>query len=134
MIGNIGSLQQIYDKVTELNRNNNLLKAKYENDAKYARTHKRILERVGTQNFVSFQSSRESEICETLLDIKKQTDETVLMNNKILNNESYFEQLLMKMVIDSFMKSKINLEPDSAKYINNLLVKEYVNEYQGVYQ
>ncbi len=31
---NIGSLQRIYDKVTELNRKNNLLKAKYENDAK----------------------------------------------------------------------------------------------------
>jgi type I restriction enzyme R subunit len=45
MRNNIGSLQQIYDKVTELNRKNNLLKAKYENDAKYARMHKRILEK-----------------------------------------------------------------------------------------
>ena len=60
---NIGSLQQIFDKVTELNRKNNLLKAKYENDAKYARIHKRILEK-GTM------TKRESEICETLLEIK----------------------------------------------------------------
>ena len=45
---NIASLQQIYDKITELNRRNNLLKAKYANDAKYARTHKRIL---GTRNY-----------------------------------------------------------------------------------
>jgi type I restriction enzyme R subunit len=37
MKNNIGSLQQIYDKVQNLNRKNNLLKAKYENDAKYAR-------------------------------------------------------------------------------------------------
>ena len=43
---NIASLQQIYDdKITELNRKNSLLKAKYENDAKYARTHKRVLEK-----------------------------------------------------------------------------------------
>ena len=44
---NIGSLQQIYDKVNELNRKNNLLKAKYENDTKYTRPHKRIIEKGG---------------------------------------------------------------------------------------
>ena len=62
---NIVSLQQIFDRVTELNRRNNLLKAKYENDAKYARIHKRILEKGNI-------SKQESEICETLMDIKKQ--------------------------------------------------------------
>ena len=85
MKNNIGSLQQIYDKVTELNRKNNLLKAKYENDAKYARMHKRILEKGNI-------SKRESEICETLLDIKKQADDKVLINTKLLENESYFDQ------------------------------------------
>jgi hypothetical protein len=32
----------------------------------------------------------------------------------------------------SFDKIKVPLEPDSAKFINNLLVREYINEYQGV--
>jgi len=121
---NIGSLQQIYDKVKELNRKNNLLKAKYENDTKYARTHKRILEKGNI-------SKRESEICETLLDIKKHVDEKVLINTKILDNESYFEKLLIQMVIGSFDKTKIDLEPESAKYINNCLAKEYIREYRG---
>lgn len=44
---NIGSLQQIYDSVAELNRQNNLLKTKYQNDPKYARIHKRIKEKGG---------------------------------------------------------------------------------------
>ena len=121
---NIVSLQQIFDSVTELNRRNNLLKAKYENDAKYARIHKRILEKGNI-------SKQESAICDTLMDIKEQADEKVLINTKLLNNESYFEQLLIQMVIKGFDKSKINLEPASAKYINNCLVKEYINEYQG---
>jgi len=121
---NIASLQQIFDKVTELNRRNNLLKAKYENDAKYARTHKRIME----QGVIS---KKESEICETLMDIKKQADERVLINTKLLNNESYFEQLMIQMVIKGFEKTTIDLEPDAAKYINNCIVKEYINEYQG---
>ena len=122
---NIGALQQIYDKVTELNRKNNLLKAKYENDTKYARIHKRILERGNI-------SKRESEICETLLNIKQQADDKVLINSRMLNNESYFDQLLMKMVLDGFGKNNIKLEPESAKYINHLVVKEYINEYQGI--
>ena len=126
MKNNIGSLQQIYDKVTELNRKNNLLKAKYENDAKYARMHKRIVEKGNI-------SKRESEICETLMDIKQQVDDRVLINTQMLNNESYFDKLMIQMVIGSFGKSKIELDPDSAKYINSCLVKEYINEYQGKY-
>lgn len=122
---NIASLQQIFDKVQELNRKNNLLKAKYENDAKYARLHKRIVERGNI-------SKRESEINETLLDIKQDADEKVLINTKLLDNESYFEKLLMQLVIKGFGKTSIDLEPDSATYINNCLVKEYVNEYQGI--
>ena len=86
MVKNIGLLQNIYDKITELNHKNNLLKAKYENDAKYARMHKRILEKGNI-------SKRESEICDTLMDIKKQVDEKILINTQMLNNESYFDKL-----------------------------------------
>jgi type I restriction enzyme R subunit len=126
MKNNIGSLQQIYDKVTELNRKNKLLKAKYENDAKYARMHKRIFEKGSI-------SKKESEICNTLLDIKKQADDKVLINTKLLENESYFSKLMTQTVVRSFAKSRIDLDPESAKYINSCLVKEYMNEYQGEY-
>ena len=121
---NIASLQQIFDSVSELNRKNNLLKAKYESDAKYARVHKRVLE-AGTI------SKKESEICETLIDIKKQADEKVLINTRLLNNESYFEQLMGQMVIASFEKAKVKLDADSARFINSCIVNEYINEYQG---
>lgn len=121
---NIRSLQQIHDKVAELNRKNNLLRAKYQNDPKYTRLHKRILERRDI-------SKRESEIYETLSEIKKQADERVLINTKMLDNEGYFGQLLIQLVVGSFDKMKVKLEPDSARYINNLLVREYMSEYQG---
>lgn len=122
---NIGSLQQIFDKVSELNRKNNLLKAKYENDAKYARVHKRIMENGKT-------TKRESEIYETLMDIKVQADEKVLLNNNMLTNEGFFNQLMLQMVVNSFKKAHINLESDSARYINGCVVKEYINEFQGI--
>lgn len=126
MKNNIADLQHIFEKVTELNRKNDLLKAKYENDAKYARTHKRIMEKGGL-------SKGKSEIHETLLDVKKQADEKILINNKLLSNESFFNQLMIQMVIKSFDKTSIQLEPDSAKYINNCIVKEYISEYQGTH-
>jgi type I restriction enzyme R subunit len=125
MKGNIGSLQQIFDEVTELNRRNNLLKAKYENDAKYARMHKRIVEKGDI-------SKRESEIHETLLDIKKNADEKVVINTKLMENEGYFENLMIQLVVNGFTKTKTKLEPESAKYINGCLVREYLNEYKGL--
>lgn len=121
---NIGSLEKIYDKVMELNRRNNLLKAKYENDAKYTRLHKRIIERGNI-------SKREGEIYDSLVEIKKQADEKALINNQMLNNESYFEKLLLQMVYEGFEKIKVHLETDSARFINALLAKEYISEFQG---
>ena len=121
---NIGSLQQIYDAVTELNRKNNLLKDKYKSDRKYARLHKRIWEKQGI-------TKRESELYNALIGIKESVDEKVLLNYNILNNDGYFERLVMPNVIQSFDEMKVQLEPDSAHYINGLLVKEYMNEYQG---
>lgn len=122
---NIGALEKIYQKVLELNRRNNLLRAKYENDAKYARIHKRIMEKGKI-------SKRESEVQQVLLDIKKKTDEKVLLNTNLLNNDGFFSGTVMQLLVNSFDKIKIALEPDSARFINNLLVREYINEYQGI--
>lgn len=122
---NIGALEQIYNKVVELNRRNNLLKLKYENDTKYARVHKRIIENGKI-------STKESEICNILLSIKRKADEKVLINNRLLNNEGYFDNLMMGIVVDGFDHSRVKLEPDSARYLNRCFVKEYMNEYQGV--
>lgn len=121
---NITFLQQIFDKVAELNRKNNLLKAKYENDEKYTRMHKRIMEQGNI-------SKTESEICETLSNVKKQIDEKVLINNRMLENEGFFDGLMTQTVINGFDSTKVNLEPESAKYISNYLTKEYISEYLG---
>ena len=122
---NIAALQQIYDKVTELNRKNNLLKAKYENDAKYARTHKRLVERGNV-------SKRESVIYETLMEIKHLVDDKVLINTRLLDSEAFFRGIVMNDVIKSFGKTGVKLDAESAKYVNNCLVEEYRSEYLGV--
>jgi type I restriction enzyme, R subunit len=121
---NIGSLQKIYDEITELNRRNNLLKAKYENDAKYARIHKRVLEDGGA-------SKRESDIFASLMEIKKQADEKVIENQRMLSNEGYFLQFMSPLVIGGFEQHGMVLDAQSARHINGAVVNEYVNEYSG---
>lgn len=123
MTANIGALNAIHDKVKELNRQNNLLRAKYRGDAKYTRIHKRLHER-GTI------TQAERNLVEALGGIKQQADEQVLQNTQLLDNESYFGRMMMPLVIGEFQtRQKITLNPDAARTINQLVVTEYMNEF-----
>jgi len=125
MKNNIDILEDLYNRITELNRKNSLLKAKYENDEKYARIHKRIVEKGGI-------SQKETEINAVLNLIKKKADERVLVNSNMLENEGYFEQLVGQIVVTSFEDSNINVGADSVKDLSKYVAKEYINEYEGV--
>ena len=108
-------------KIKELNRQNNLLSNKYNNDPKYARIHKRLLERGNI-------SKRESKIFEALEGVKIDADKKVLSNTDMLNNESYFERMMIFNVIKRFKdEQKIELNADATKYINKLLYYSYIN-------
>lgn len=122
---NIGALTKIYQKIKELNRQNNLLKEKYNSDPKYSRIHKRILNNGSI-------SVKESKIFEALKTVKHYADIQVLQSTRLLENESYFSSQMMKLVIEQFKnENNINLNAESARYINNLVVSEYINEFYG---
>lgn len=123
---NIGSLNKIYEQILGLNRQNNLLRDRYENDPKYARIHKRVMESGKL-------SQTERKICEALRRIKAKADSMVLQNTRILYNESYFENNMVRLLTDEFQKQqKIALNAPVSQYINNLVVKEYMNEFNGM--
>ena len=72
----------------------------------------------------------ERRIFEALTDVKIQADEQVLQNTQLLDNDSYFERMMMPLVIGEFQtRHKINLNPDVSRYINQLVVTEYMNEF-----
>ena len=120
---NIEFLNKIFNKVDKLNRENNFLASKYNNDEKFARVHKRII------NSKKFKEN-ERQIHEALSGVKFTADEALMQNNLLLNNESYFEKKIMPVVIDNFKnKNKINIDPNSSKFINKLIVKEYMQEF-----
>jgi len=123
---NISTLKQIHDKIKELNRLNNLLSEKYNNDKKFVRIHKRIKER-------SDISLKEIQILNCLSVIKNETDNQVLQNNNIVEKEAYFNTFVLKLVVNNFSKEKdLKLNPETSKYINNLIIKEYLDEFHNI--
>ncbi len=125
MESNIAALNELYNKSKELERKNQLLKAKYDNDEKYARLHKRLMEKDPL-------TESESKLFEALKGLKTEVDNHIHQNSKMLDNENYIEKMMSRLVIDQFKnKLHIPINATTTKRINNLLVKEYINEYHG---
>jgi type I restriction enzyme R subunit len=123
---NITLIEDIYAKVTDLNRRNNLLLAKYDNDKKYARVHKRLMQKRSNST-----PKEEMKICEALQDIKKEADENVLNNSNVVKNEGFFKRMIKQLVSLIFDDKKINIDTNTTDSINNLIVDEYLKEYNG---
>jgi len=122
---NINALNEIYTKAKELERKNQLLRAKYSNDEKYARLHKRLMEKDPLTN-------SESKLFEVLSGLKKEVDAKILQNAQILENESFVERMMMRLVIDQFNnKHNLSLDVETSERINSMIVKEYMNEFLG---
>lgn len=123
---NIKELDKIYNEAREIERKNQLLKAKYDNDEKYARLHKRLMEKDPL-------TESESKLFDALQGLKKEVDALILQNSNVLENESYIETMMMRMVINQLnTKSQFGLDVEKSKRINSLIVKEYINEYHGI--
>jgi type I restriction enzyme R subunit len=123
---NINSLNDIYEKSKELERQNQLLKAKYDNDEKYARLHKRLMEKDPL-------TDSESKLFEALNSLKTEVDNQIEKNAKILDNENFVGKMIMGLVIDQFKnKHHMPLTATTTKRIKGLIVKEYMNEYHGL--
>jgi type I restriction enzyme R subunit len=122
---NINALNSIYERHKEIERRNQLYRTKYGNDEKFARIHKRLMEKEPL-------TPKESKLFEVLNSLKNEVDTQILQNSNILENESFVEKMILRIVVDQFMKKhQIPLDPDTSKRINSIIVKEYMNEFMG---
>lgn len=125
MEANIKALNEIYNQAKELERKNQLLRAKYDNDEKYARLHKRLMEKNPL-------TESESKLFEALQGLKQEVDNQLQQNSQILENESYVERMIMRFVLEQFKnKQNIPMDLDASKRVNSMVVKEYMNEFYG---
>ncbi|MDI9311695.1 MAG: DEAD/DEAH box helicase family protein [Limnohabitans sp.] len=125
MAENMLLLRHIYDAAKELNRKNALLNAKYENDQKYCRLHKRLSEK-GMLN------AKEIQLHRALSRVKTEIDEKLEGQEDILENEALFERLLLKLVSQKFViDEKITLDAATRQTISTLISKEYFQVYNS---
>jgi type I restriction enzyme R subunit len=122
---NIGDLELILSKSKELERKNQLIKAKYDNDEKYARLHKRLMEKDPL-------TPNEEKLFEALNSLKKETDLQILKNSNILENEGFVEKMITRLIIEQLKNVHgLALDSNQAKFINSTITKEYINEFYG---
>ena len=122
---NIEALERIYKNIKSLNSSNQQIQQKYNGDEKYARIHKRILEQGTIDN-------NERKIFGALFGVKEDTDAQLLINNQLVENDGYFSRMVMPNVIGRFAsEQKIKLDPLTSEYINQLVVTEYMKEFNN---
>lgn len=122
MQANIATLETVYAKIKELNRQNDLLRHKYGGDAKYARTHKRLMENPALYG-------DKLKVFNALNGVKTDADQKVLDMEQILDNQNYFEKQMQGIVLKRFRtEQQFPVQPTDIQTINRLLVREYLKE------
>jgi type I restriction enzyme R subunit len=77
-------------------------------------------------------TNSESKLFEVLSGLKKEIDAKLLQNSQVLENESYVERMMMRLVIDQFNnKHHLQLDAEASERVNSMIVKEYMNEFLG---
>jgi type I restriction enzyme R subunit len=125
MVANIKTLKDIQTRARELERKNQLIRAKYANDEKYARLHKRLLEK-------GEPTKSERKLFEALSAFKAEADARISQNAQILNNEAFAKAEMTRLIIEQIKnKHQLPLTAENTLFINNLVMKEYLAEFQG---
>lgn len=132
------ALDEILQKLKELDTKNRQLLKKYNGDEKFARVHKRIREenekRKQEHRQVLF-SSYDEDILQMLTTIKTDVDAKVYDRNDILKKDAYFEQTVLMLINDCVVAHFPNLEPEieDYKFIERRISQQYLNQYNDIY-
>ena len=122
MQANITALNDIHARALELERKNQLLRAKYANDAKYARIHKRLLEK-------GEPTASERKLCEALSSLKQEIDAKISENAELLTNQAFAGKMFSRLIIEQLMTHhNLPLNQESCLFIQHLILREYLDE------
>lgn len=125
MVAYAAALDHIHARERELERKNQLLRAKYANDVKYARIHKRLMEK-------GEPTPDEAKLVAALTALKTEADARISQNAQLLTNPAYAEKMMARLIIEQLKNQHhLPLTADGCRFINNLVIKEYLAESQG---
>ena len=131
------ALDDIIQRLQDLQKRNNALLKKYNGDAKFARVHKRIRE-VNKEREEKHQkpifSFRDEEIMVILKIIKEDIDAKVYDRNDILKKDAYFNRTVLALINGCLYQfPQIQPEMDDYKFIQQRISQQYINQYNATY-
>ena len=121
MKAHIDELERIRKAAAQQNLRDQMLCAKYGNDAKFMRTHKRLKETpppIGSDPV----------IFGILMGVKTEVDQKVLKNQRMMDNHAYFTQEIMPTIIQSCRTHGVQPTLDQVRYIDTCISDEYFAE------
>jgi type I restriction enzyme R subunit len=132
------ALDEIIQRLHELQKRNNALVKKYKGDVKFARVHKRIREinqerkEQGRKPMFSF---LDDEIMAILNTIKDDIDAKVYDRNDILKKDAYFGRTVTMLINNCLYQQFPQIQPDmdDYKFIQSRISQQYINQYNATY-
>ena len=78
-------------------------------------------------------TDNEIKLFEALKSLKKRTDDELLNNSNLLENETYVKKMISRLIIEEFNNNfKLDLDVSKTELLNNLVTQEYMNEHHGI--
>lgn len=130
------ALDEVLQKLTDLQKRNTTLLRKYNGDTKFARVHKRIREQNNerrTLNQKPIISFYDDNILTALSGIKNIIDQKVYDRNDILKKDAYFEQTVMTEITAGMDTMGIDSIRDDRLFIQSRITKQYLEQYNQTY-
>lgn len=131
------ALDDIIQRLQDLQMRNNVLLKKYDGDAKFVRVHKRIREvnqdrkAKGLKPMFTF---LDEELMEILKMIKKDIDAKVYDRNDILKKDAYFGRTVLSLISQRLSHfPQIHPEAEDYEFIKQKICQQYINQYNATY-
>ena len=130
------SMDEILEKLAELQKKNNALLRRYNGDVKFVRVHKRIREestRRKSEGKPVILSEYDENIVNVLMTIKGTIDQKVYDRNDILKKDAYFERTVMTEITSGMNVLGLETVRDDRMFIQNRIAKQYLAQYNDTY-
>lgn len=122
MVTTMDELDELRQRMDELNRRDASLAKKYAGDAKFVRAHKRALRTPPPL------TDSPVKLFHILDRVKDEADETVLSNHNLLGNAPYFQRTVRKLLNRSCADEGIKPTKDQLFGLADYIASEYIDE------
>lgn len=129
-------MDEILQKLAELQKKNAALLRRYNGDAKFARVHKRIREENAKRKSEGrpiILSEYDENIVSALMIIKDDIDRKVYDRNDILKKDAYFEQTVMTEIAKEMKSLGVDNRREDRVFIQSRITKQYLDQYRETY-